>query len=202
MPPIPTLQQHYHHHHQDQDQELTNPDDNNNKNNNLTKRLTPIPLGPTYNTISIPASYGRLDTSPSPGTIAGIILGSVFGFIFLLYLLWLGLSSGRRFGSETQTEMASASSAGGMRRRRGRRIVVEEERPVSAHSHGHGHGDHIIVEESVTSAPSRSEGDVIEVFEENSSVDRPPRRGKHNGGGGGGGWRRGDLEGSEFSSRV
>ncbi|KAE8143383.1 hypothetical protein BDV38DRAFT_66623 [Aspergillus pseudotamarii] len=197
MPPIPTLLQHYHRHRQDQDQDqdqdLTNAD------NHLTKRLTPIPLGPAYNTISIPASYGRLDTSPSPGTVAGIILGSVFGFIFLLYLLWLGLSSGRRFGSETQTEMASASSAGGMRRRRGRRIVVEEERPASAHSHGHGHGDHIIVEESVTSAPSRSEGDVIEVFEEASSVDRPPRRGKHNGGGG---WRRGDLEGSEFSSRI
>ncbi|RMZ46821.1 hypothetical protein CA14_001902 [Aspergillus flavus] len=196
MPPIPQ----HHHNHQEQDQDQNQDLIPRNNNNNLTKRLTPIPLGPTYTTISIPASYGRLTSSPSPGTIAGIILGSVFGFIFLLYLLWLGLSSGRRFGSETQTEMASASSAGGMRRRRGRRIVVEEERPMSAHGHGHGHGgDQIVVEESVTSAPSRSEGDVIEVFEEASSVDRPPRRGKH---GGGGGWRRGDLEGSEFSSRV
>ncbi|OGM48556.1 hypothetical protein ABOM_002517 [Aspergillus bombycis] len=182
MPPLPPQ-----HHRRDL---------SNNSDNNLTKRLSPIPLGPTYSTISIPASYGRLTSSPAPGTVAGIILGSVFGFIFLLYLLWLGLSSGRRFGSETQTEMASASSAGGMRRRRGRRIVVEEERPASS-AHGHGHADHIVVEESVTSAPSRSEGDVIEVFEENSSVDRPPRRGRN-----GGGWRRGDLEGSEFSSRV
>ncbi|KAE8401948.1 hypothetical protein BDV37DRAFT_253678 [Aspergillus pseudonomiae] len=190
MPPLP---RHHHQQDQDQDQDLNN--NNDSDSNNLTKRLSPIPLGPTYSTISIPASYGRLTSSPSPGTVAGIILGSVFGFIFLLYLLWLGLSSGRRFGSETQTEMASASSAGGMRRRRGRRIVVEEERPVSAGAHGHA--EHIVVEESVTSAPSRSEGDVIEVFEEASSVDRPPRRGRN-----GGGWRRGDLEGSEFSSRV
>ncbi|KAE8378415.1 hypothetical protein BDV26DRAFT_261652 [Aspergillus bertholletiae] len=180
---------------QAQDREPANPNANNDSDNNkLIKRMSPIPLGPTYATISIPASYGRLDSSPAPGTVAGIILGSVFGFIFLLYLLWLGLSSGRRFGSETQTEMASATS-GGVRRRRGRRIVVEEERPATGggEAHGAGHGDHIVVEESMTSP---SEGDVIEVFEENSSIDRPPRRGR------GGGWRRGDMEGSEFSSRV
>ncbi|PIG79211.1 hypothetical protein AARAC_010486 [Aspergillus arachidicola] len=154
MPPIPQ----HHHNHRDQDQDQNQ--DLTSANSNLTKRLSPIPLGPTYSTISIPASYGRLTSSPSPGTVAGIILGSVFGFIFLLYLLWLGLSSGRRFGSETQTEMASASSAGGMRRRRGRRIVVEEERPVSAHGHGHSHGgDHIVVEESVTSAPTAETGE-------------------------------------------
>ncbi|KAF5856525.1 hypothetical protein ETB97_007256, partial [Aspergillus alliaceus] len=150
------------------------PDDALNPNINTnytytTKRTVSIPFTPTYNTISIPASYGRLNSSPSPGTIAGIILGSVFGFVFLLYLLYLGLSSGRRFGSETQTEI-SESSAGGMRRRRRGRVVVEEERERPT---GRGDRDHIVVEESVT---SRSEGDVIEVFEESSSVDRPPRR--------------------------
>ncbi|KAE8354971.1 hypothetical protein BDV28DRAFT_129880 [Aspergillus coremiiformis] len=147
------------------------------------KRMTPLPLGPTYNTISIPASYGRLIRPPTPGSVVGIVLGSVFGFIFLLYLVWLGISSGRRFGSETQTEVSEVST----RRRRSRRIVVEEERPAQ---------DHIIVEESMTSGPSRSEGDVIEVFEENSSIDPPPRRPRR-----GGGWRR-DMDGSELSSRV
>ncbi|KAB8074996.1 hypothetical protein BDV29DRAFT_114986 [Aspergillus leporis] len=154
---------------------------------NINKRMTPLPLGPSYTTISIPASYGRLTTSPAPGTIAGIILGSVFGFIFLLYLLYLGLSSGRRFGSETQTEVSESSTVMGRRRR----VRREEERPGQNHSN-------IVVEESVSS-PSRSEGDVIEVIEEHSSVDRPARPKRH----GRGGWRRErDSEGSEFSSRV
>lgn len=42
-----------------------------------------------YQTVSLPATaYGRLDTSPAPGTVAGIVLGTVAGFLLLLYLLY------------------------------------------------------------------------------------------------------------------
>ncbi|KAA8570573.1 hypothetical protein EYC84_002835 [Monilinia fructicola] len=36
----------------------------------------------------IPTTYGEQDTSRSPGTIAGIVLGSVGGFLLLLWLLY------------------------------------------------------------------------------------------------------------------
>ncbi|OJJ87579.1 uncharacterized protein ASPGLDRAFT_966954 [Aspergillus glaucus CBS 516.65] len=46
-------------------------------------------LNRRYQTVSLPATaYGRLDTSPAPGTVAGIILGTVAGFLLLLYLLY------------------------------------------------------------------------------------------------------------------
>ncbi|KAE8152000.1 hypothetical protein BDV25DRAFT_151910, partial [Aspergillus avenaceus] len=81
------------------------PATNNEPQIQLQKRGPPTLLPPLrgYTTISIPASYGRLASSPSPGTVVGIILGSVLGFIFLLYLVWLGISSGRKFSSETHT---------------------------------------------------------------------------------------------------
>jgi len=46
-------------------------------------------LNRRYQTVSLPATaYGRLDTSPTPGTVAGIVLGTVAGFLLLLYLLY------------------------------------------------------------------------------------------------------------------
>ncbi|KAI5463330.1 hypothetical protein BGZ63DRAFT_422698 [Mariannaea sp. PMI_226] len=38
--------------------------------------------------VSIPASYGDLYSSPSPGVIAGIVIGSVAGFLLLLYIIY------------------------------------------------------------------------------------------------------------------
>ncbi|KAI9042936.1 uncharacterized protein KD926_004727 [Aspergillus affinis] len=153
-----------------------------------------------YAAISIPASYGRLDSSPSPGTVAGIILGSVCGFIFLLYLIYLGLSSGRRFSgtstvppSGTGTEISEAVSARSSRfRRRPRRrddvVEVEEGRSAEGDSR-------IVVEESMT---SRSRGDeVVEVIEEHGGrSSRPSRAGT----GRKGGYRRDRYEDSDYES--
>jgi hypothetical protein len=36
----------------------------------------------------IPSSYPGNESGPSPGAIAGIIIGSVLGFLFLLWLIW------------------------------------------------------------------------------------------------------------------
>lgn len=36
----------------------------------------------------IPTGYGNINHSQSPGTIAGIVLGSVFGFLLILYLIY------------------------------------------------------------------------------------------------------------------
>lgn len=49
-----------------------------------------------YQTVSIPATaYGRQTSSPPPGTVVGIIIGTVFGFILVLYLLFLIFGSPR-----------------------------------------------------------------------------------------------------------
>jgi hypothetical protein len=137
-----------------------------------------------YTTVSVPASYGRLDDSPSPGTVAGIVLGSVAGFIFLLYLAYLGLGLNNKpplddvevstVSMSTTTESALGRRARRARRSGGGRIeVVEEER-----RRRHPDDDNIVVEESMTSASRTDEGDVVEVEEEHSSVDGPVAPGR------------------------
>lgn len=149
-----------------------------------------------YAAISIPASYGRLDSSPAPGTVAGIILGSVCGFIFLLYLIYLGISSGRRFGSApstsvsgTGTEISEARSSRFRRPRRRRDDVVEVEE-------GRSDGDsRIVVEESMTSRSRSRDPNLVEVIEEEEGRSRSGVGRK-----GGRGYRRDRYEDSEYGS--
>lgn len=42
--------------------------------------------------VAIPAGYSALHSSPAPGVIAGIVLGSVAGFLLLLYLVYFALN--------------------------------------------------------------------------------------------------------------
>ncbi|ESZ95441.1 hypothetical protein SBOR_4182 [Sclerotinia borealis F-4128] len=50
----------------------------------------------TYSDPSIiPSTYGSQNNSPSPGTIVGIVLGSVGGFLLLLWLLYTCCTLGR-----------------------------------------------------------------------------------------------------------
>ncbi|RAL05344.1 uncharacterized protein BO80DRAFT_134944 [Aspergillus ibericus CBS 121593] len=171
--------------------------------NNINHLLQPPPhhqpLPPTDNkpthltkrTIFIPATYNS--NGLSPGAVAGVIIGSVLGFIFLLYLIFLALGAGRRFSSEPSTSEAGTATMSEIvveeeeehpRRssRRRRHEVVEEviesggsrrDRRSRRGGGGGGRGERIVVEESVTS-PDRS--DVVEVLEEHSSVEGPERR--------------------------
>ncbi|KAL5334624.1 hypothetical protein BJX70DRAFT_402347, partial [Aspergillus crustosus] len=90
----------------------------------------PTTLTGTGNTISIPSTYGRLITSPAAGVIAGATLGAVAGFLFILYLLYLSLTSGRRFSASTITGTSMTGTShtpseivdvGFRRQRKGRR---------------------------------------------------------------------------------
>ncbi|PLN83787.1 hypothetical protein BDW42DRAFT_59331 [Aspergillus taichungensis] len=97
---------------QTEDQQQQQQQDDNDATH-LHKRTSPpqIPLPKNdYLTISIPSTYGRLNTSPAPGTVVGIVLGSIAGFLFLLYLLYLGLGAGRRFGSVTAGTTATMTT--------------------------------------------------------------------------------------------
>ncbi|OOF95361.1 hypothetical protein ASPCADRAFT_207835 [Aspergillus carbonarius ITEM 5010] len=156
---------------------------------NNPSQLLPIPnIFKRSSAVFIPATYNP--NGLSPGAVAGVVIGSVLGFIFLLYLIFLALGSGRRFssepsteaGTETMSEIVVEEEEEHRRRppRRRRREVVEEiiesggSRRSRRSRRSGGRGDQrIVVEESVTS-PDRS--DVVEVLEEHSSVEGPDRR--------------------------
>ncbi|KAJ0424786.1 hypothetical protein BJY00DRAFT_275268 [Aspergillus carlsbadensis] len=171
------------------------------------------------NTISIPSTYGRQHSSPSAGVIVGAVLGSVAGFLFLLYLLYLSLTSGRRFSASTIVGTSTTPSE----------IVDVGIRPRRRRGPGGG-GGAVIVEESVTGTgmteSAVDDGGVVEVIEEDSVIDPPPssrsgsrrhhRHGRYRSrsrstsesraGGGGRGYRRVDPSAygggeSEFSGR-
>lgn len=131
----------------------------------------------------IPTYYNL--SGPSPGTTVGIVLGSVTGFLLLIWLFYsLSTINGgaaiageeeivvrrrrsrsphsRRSRRSTRTEVREASRSP----RRREHIIVEERREVPRPRS-------VIVEERVR---ERVPGDdIVEVFEEISDV-RPPRR--------------------------
>lgn len=155
----------------------------------IPKSKTEPTLHRRYNIVSIPATYGRQNSSPAPGTVAGIVLGSVAGFLLLLYLIYFGLNAGRNRSSATSVSDIVIGRSRSRSQSHGRRhhgpdvIEVEEEHrrpPRSGWRRGRDHrDDEIVVEESVESR-SRSD-DVIEVEEESESSVAPPRRSRRSG---------------------
>ncbi|KAJ5515044.1 hypothetical protein N7463_004596 [Penicillium fimorum] len=169
---------------------------------------TDTSLQKRYTTISIPSTYGRMNTSPAAGTVVGIVLGSVAGFVLLMYVIFLAVNPGgiARGGVAAPTSSSISMSmsmddeeivevrsrrgslAGGRRRRDVIEVAEEREtfrdsyrrRPSSRH-------DRVVVEESLaTSTTGDMDGDVIEVEEEESSAPsdispRPPRRSRRGG---------------------
>ncbi|KAJ5294929.1 hypothetical protein N7508_009750 [Penicillium antarcticum] len=151
-----------------------------------------------YTTISIPSTYGRLHSSPAAGTVVGIVLGSVAGFVLLMYILFLAVNPGglARGGSSGAAPTVSSSLSmdeeeivevrsrrPSRRRRSGETIEVMEERETFRDSYRRrpsSRHDRILVEESLATSTSGG-GDVVEVLEEESSVPsdvspRPARR--------------------------
>jgi len=51
----------------------------------------------------IPTTYGSINSGPSPGTVVGIVLGSVGGFLLILWLIYTCLTLGG-FGSRSSFE--------------------------------------------------------------------------------------------------
>ncbi|KAB2572450.1 hypothetical protein BFW01_g5275 [Lasiodiplodia theobromae] len=141
----------------------------------------------------IPLSYQGLNSGPAPGTVAGIVLGSVAGFLLIAWLLLTVANLGGRSAIAGEEEIVVRERPPrSPRSRRSRRNSRHEIREVSRSPRPH----HIIVEEHRTSVPppppsqprprSRSvlveerisaerrvDGDdIVEVIEEHS----PPRR--------------------------
>jgi hypothetical protein len=134
-----------------------------------------MPLLRRQSMISVPTSYSSLNSGPSPGTVVGIVLGSVAGFLILLWLLYSCFGSGfvsidegsvivRERKRSHRTSSHRASETVEVRRERPRTPAVER----------------IIVEERRESRPAPvvssdgSRSDEVVVIEEHS----PPRRSK------------------------
>ncbi|KAF2402465.1 hypothetical protein EJ06DRAFT_555101 [Trichodelitschia bisporula] len=140
----------------------------------------------------IPAGYAKLNDGPAPGTVVGIVLGSVAGFLLLIYLISMATGN-NNFSQPVEEEIVrverpaqrrrshrnSGSIRGSVARSRSpRRIIVEERREMS------GGRPSIIVDERRGSRPPSRHHEVVEVFEEGSSIDMPPRRHRRRSSGG------------------
>ncbi|KAJ5658775.1 uncharacterized protein N7484_002424 [Penicillium longicatenatum] len=156
--------------------------------NEKTHQILSSNLQKRYSTISIPSTYGGLN-GPPPGTVAGIVLGSVGGVVLILYLTFLALNPGglaRGVSSSVDEEVVATGRRGPSLRRHGDTIEVVEERDRRDSyrrrpSPRDRDDDRIVVEESMTGTATSDGRDVVEVFEEESSAvssvsTRPPRR--------------------------
>ncbi|GAD98106.1 conserved hypothetical protein [Paecilomyces variotii No. 5] len=124
--------------------------------------------------VSIPATYGGLNAGPSPGVVAGIILGSVGGFLLLLYIIYTAVAWNNNRLTIAEEDIVVRRSPSHRRRSREVVEVVRSRSPPRSR-----HNDRIVVDESVT---TQTEDDVVEVIEEASSVEPAPRRSRRSGG--------------------
>ncbi|KAJ5490939.1 hypothetical protein N7539_002506 [Penicillium diatomitis] len=142
-----------------------------------------------YSTISIPATYGHLNSGPPPGTVAGIVLGTVAGVLLILYLTFLALNpGGLTRGNPDDTTIVDEEVVVRSRRspssRRDDAIEVVEERDRRRDSYRRppsARPSHVMSQESVTGTSITNDQDLVEVIEEESSmmstVSPSPRRG-------------------------
>lgn len=140
----------------------------------------------------IPTYYNL--SGPEPGTVVGIVLGSVAGFLLIVWLLFT-LTQGNKAG--TTTAMAGEEEIVVRRRRnshgnRSRRNSHTQMREVSRSPRQSSGRSHIIVEERRAPPPPRTRSiiveerrrvpndDVVEVIEEHEEYRE--RRGSRRGG--------------------
>ena len=146
---------------------------------------------PSANPI-VPAYYSGLNADPTPGTVVGIVFGSVAAFLLVLWFIYTCLNFSNQFGRSSvidEREVRVHSRSRSPRRRsvssRNESEVIEVERthrsrsrtrspPRSPPRRQSRRRETVIIEETRRPQPApRSEPDeVVEVFEEHS----PPRR--------------------------
>lgn len=95
---------------------------------------------PAGTPVIIPSTYGSLNDSPSPGVVVGIVLGSVAGFLVLLFLIYSALGFGPAVlgaGWGTRTVEVSGMAAS-------RSVLSFRSRPEHGKHHRHSRrgGDH------------------------------------------------------------
>lgn len=158
------------------------------------------------NIVAIPTVYAGLDSGPAPGVVVGIVLGSVIGFLFLLWLFSVLSKGAGGFVTANQDEEESVVVTRERRRDRSDRSrrsrgpemsrasprrdrVYRQERiirdfPPAARSPSRSRvREAVIVDDLPPPRERRVEGDdIVEVIEEHSDIN-PPRRKSRRGSG-------------------
>ncbi|KAI9786552.1 MAG: hypothetical protein M1816_007876 [Peltula sp. TS41687] len=132
-------------------------------------------------TILIPAIYSNMNDSPAPGTVIGAVLGAVFGFLLILWLLYSLFNRNGR-GAVVAEEDVVVRERRGSRSRRTETVEVSRSRSRSPlplprsppPARTESRTERVIVEERRVPVPVQREDDIVEVIEEHS----PPRRSK------------------------
>ncbi|MCJ1290081.1 hypothetical protein MMC34_001616 [Xylographa carneopallida] len=125
----------------------------------------------------IPASYAGLNAGPDAGTVVGITLGSVAGFLLILWLIYtcFNMGNGMGNGAIVAEEVVSRRSLSPPRPRRSRpsrtRSPSRSEMSEVISPPRRERRETVIIEE--TRRPAEREDDIVEVIEEHSP---PPRR--------------------------
>ncbi|EXJ87944.1 hypothetical protein A1O1_04871 [Capronia coronata CBS 617.96] len=130
------------------------------------------PLSKRQNAIlAIPTTYAGLNSGPAPGALVGIVLGSIAGFILILYIF---LSAFRLSGYGSNRETVVEEDVVRHRRRSPRRSRSRSRAMTEASGPRRERvvEERVVVEEDV--APSAEE-DIVEVIEEHSP-ERPARK--------------------------
>jgi hypothetical protein len=147
----------------------------------ITAAILPREPASPVDTPTIPAHYGSLNSGPDPGTVAGITLGSVAGFVLLLWLIYTCINFGNPTigANDTSTVVTEGTASVYTRRRRSKSRKRNSHRKETVEIRRSGGGGPVIVEEMVSSSGGPSER-IIEI-ERRRSVSRargppPPRR--------------------------
>ena len=138
----------------------------------LPKRQTQI--------LAIPTTYAGLNDGPAPGSVAGIVIGAVGGFLLVLWLLYTCFSMGGFGGiggaSVVEEEIVRRRSRS-PRRSVSRSETIEITKPRSPPRR-----ERVVVEETRRVSrppepePAEPVDDIVEVFEDHSPSPPPPSR--------------------------
>lgn len=167
----------------------------------IVKTLASVLHRRQVNPSIVPSTYSGINSGPEPGTVVGIVLGSVGGFLLLLWLIYTCFNLGGPSSAVYEEEIVRRRSHSPRRpvsRSRSRSEVIEVTRqqrsPPRQRSplHREIRRETVIVEET-TRRPERERAeDIVEVIEEHSPP--PPRRSRGSGSGGGRYYRNVDPE--------
>lgn len=125
--------------------------------------------------LAIPTTYQGLNKGPAPGTVVGITLGSVGGFLLILWLIYTCFNLGGRGGAVVEEEVIRHHSRSPRRTRSHSQSEVRQVSRSRTPPRRESRRETIVVEETRrTSAPVERDDDIVEVIEEHS----PPRRAK------------------------
>ena len=117
--------------------------------------------------VIIPTTYSNLDGGPTSGTVVGIVLGSVFGFLLLLWLIYTCVNMGGGGAVYEEDMVVQDRRSRSSRNSRSTPPRPRSRSPIRTESRVE---ERVIVEERrATHSP---DDEIVEVIEE----DEPPRR--------------------------